>query len=108
METSLKFDDILAIAKDICPKNELVALKIFINKTKNDRRINIENVINTTDMYLKDGVMVKVPKEEKKGIFGFLIENNVPINEKTYLIAYNRYLKGELVITPKKGKILVK
>ena len=80
----IPLDDILEIVKGKITNEEYILLRSFVfeNKDATKSDTSIENEISED--------------KEKNKIISFLKTNNIPINSKTYNIAYRRYINGTL------------
>lgn len=80
----IPLDDILEIVKGKITNEEYILLRSFVYDNK-------DTLIN--DSYIKKELS---NNEGKNKIITFLENNNIPINSKTYNIAYRRYINGTL------------
>lgn len=81
---NISLNDILDITRGKITSQEYALLRAFVfeNKDATKSDTSIENEISED--------------KEKNKIISFLKTNNIPINSKTYNIAYRRYINGTL------------
>lgn len=106
--TKISLKDILTISKDIITTNEFSLLKKFVtqNIEGNNHNPNVINQIMSETViinYQKDKKGNPIPgteeifsNEEKQKIINFLNQEQIPLNLKTYNIAYRRYRNGTI------------
>lgn len=109
--TKIEPVNILRIANNILPNDDLVILKRFLGKNKILGKMGnkeIDNILSSNveifcekDKYENPipGTGRTITKEEKIYIIDFLKYNHVPFSTKTYNLAFKRYLTGNLVNT---------
>lgn len=108
MNISLK--DFLKISEDILDSKDFSLVKQFVNKNISGEKSNtsvIKEILSERFEFnlarTKDGMPIPgsgeiFPEEKKRQLIAFLQENNVPINRKTYMMAFNRYINNTLII----------
>lgn len=106
--TKIPIKDILRVAEEFIAQKDYNILKKFVNKNidATNNNPNIINQIMSEEIiinYQKDnngnpipGTEVILSNLEKTKIIKFLNQNKIPLNSKTYYVAYNRYVSGTL------------
>ena len=79
------------------------------------RQYDIDQIMSTKDYVRlkrdKNGMPIPgsgdiIEPIEKEGIIQFLVDNNIPLTKKTYLLAFRKYVDYELEINTEKNKTL--
>lgn len=115
----LSLDNILIYAKNIVSPSQMAMLRRFVQQNISGIKSNYSEL----KMIMLENVEINMKKdkngmpiagtgeiftnEQKEMIIEYLKKNNVPINRKTYTIAFKRYKDGFLNFEPIKNKKLV-
>lgn len=112
--TNMTAKEMLYICQNSIPENELWIIEKFFEENKdgmshneNEKR-NILKETHIVDCQLDENneLMIETGRvftdEEKMMIFNYLSSNKIPINLKTYGLAYKKYLDGTLEINSHK------
>lgn len=78
-------------------KEELESLRVFLKKYMYTKFIVKETIYKERVTVLLNNLPYVITKEDKDIVFEFLEENNIPLSDKTYIIALRRYLNNELL-----------
>lgn len=110
------YKNINIIRNDIS-KEQVIKFKRFIDKNPVGERLDhftIKNIFSTNDEVnvkrdesgkLIPGTGRIITPTEKKEIFDYILENNLPLTSKIYSLALKRYLNNELVFEEKTHKL---
>ena len=113
----LGFDKMLRIVRDGINHEDYKLLGAYVGKHKNDRELSeveIDNIYNVKTLINVEfdeenkvipGSGREITIQEKQNIVKYLIDNNIPVTNKTYNIIYRRWLSGELVLETEKDKV---
>lgn len=99
LTTNLSLDEFFDLCKEINLRGEkLRKVRAFIQK-------NINVGSKKTKTVLDEKLIIggrEITKSDKEYVLGYLKDNHIVFNEKVYMIALRRYLKGELNEVEKK------
>lgn len=95
--TSMSFEEIVRISKDILSKEDLTTLKIFFNRYKASKKISLDSIYNERNIVEVNNTKYEVTQIDKKNVVSYLKENRIPLLSCTYSCALKRYLNSFLV-----------
>lgn len=115
LNTKLDYSDFIAkyINSDKNDKQILKAIKAFFIDNKiedykrydNGNKINIEQELNGTIIFMKDNEPYEVTRKEKEEVINFLQEKEIPLYIKVYKQALKRLINGNLILEDDKKLI---
>lgn len=115
LNTKLDYSDFIAkyINSDKNDKQILKAIKAFFIDNKiedykrydNGNKINIEQELNGTIIFMKDNEPYEVTRKEKEEVINFLQEKEIPLYIKVYKQALKRHITGNLILEDEKTLI---
>lgn len=115
LNTKLDYSDFIAkyINSDKNDKQILKAIKAFFIDNKiedykrydNGNKINIEQELNGTIIFMKDNEPYEVTRKEKEEVINFLQEKEIPLYIKVYKQALRRHISGKLILEDEKTLI---
>ena len=115
LNTKLDYSDFIAkyINSDKNDKQILKAIKAFFIDNKiedykrydNGNKINIEQELNGTIIFMKDNEPYEVTRKEKEEVINFLQERGIPLYIKVYKQALRRHISGKLILEDDKKMI---
>ena len=115
LNTKLDYSDFIAkyINSDKNDKQILKAIKAFFIDNKiedykrydNGNKINIEQELNGTIIFMKDNEPYEVTRKEKEEVIKFLEEREIPLYIKVYKQALRRHISGNLILEDEKKLI---
>ena len=107
LSTKLDFNDFI----DLYNKNRnidiesLKAIKIFFAKNKLTNKLNINQELDGTTIFMIDDKPYEVSKEEKQTVLNYLRVKDIPLYIKVYKQALKRHISGNLILEDDKKLI---
>ena len=100
------FNEIIKNAENALDKNDLKILKMFISKNMSSEKPKTKDITEIMSEIVeinckKDKNGVSIPgtgeifsNENKLKLIEYLKQNQIPVNRKTYTVAFKRYING--------------
>ncbi len=107
LSTKLDFNDFI----DLYNKNRnidiesLKSIKIFFAKNKLTNKLNINQELDGTTIFMIDDKPYEVSKEEKQTVLNYLRVKDIPLYIKVYKQALKRHISGNLILEDDKKLI---